>query len=122
MGHPQMHFVTYLLTPPCIFTEDLSEMAIVLPMGVLSERLKWTLTKIESTNLSNGGWISDEQFYFSSTTETPTTILSTTTLPTNKKMVNFYLKYKRLDQLKDSLNIILWQHLSFSLLPTHPRK
>ena len=63
-------------------------MAIVLPMGVLSERLKWTLTKIESGNFSNGGgWISDETFYFSSTPETPST-MSTTSMPSsNKKMV-----------------------------------
>ena len=61
-------------------------MAIVLPMGVLSERLKWTLSKIDSGNLSVG-WISDEQFYFStpSTTEPAMTTAMTTTLATSSK-------------------------------------
>jgi hypothetical protein len=61
-------------------------MAIVLPMGVLSERLKWTLTKLDAGNLSSGGWISDDQFFFAPTTEMVTTA-ATTSIPSNKKVV-----------------------------------
>jgi hypothetical protein len=78
-------------------------------MGVLSERLKWTLTKIESGNFSNGGgWISDEQFYFSSTSETPSTV-STTSIPSsNKKIVRrtFFPAQRTCDLPNNFLKIV----------------